>query len=464
MSYQFQTDISVETNKICCTILARNAPEEKRSNGRFWPLFKEWLADSISPYVMEYNFADLMNMVAVENPQPNIGNVLEYGINLYFDKKITSAFKYMEGCIRFATMNQELSGLTGYGEVIMFKEFIKNIGSYSWEKLIDEILIFSYFHPCFAEFAGVICCCKIPESKLSNFLRIANCYADTDRRTKFHSATAINIRRAIETFLMENGKNSEDDNTEEAFVVEKPKENQKGKQHKAKGKYRKKKIVTCSKCNKKGHSAKDCWSAEANCIIEDNGNYNFEEINIIEERCPVNKNKAEFILDSGATVHVVGNLNLLENVKKTKTILKTVNGCSSSNYSGDLKLNKNLVLKDVVYIESAPRNIISATRLTNQNGVSISMRQTDCKIYKNDNFIASGFKKNGLYILNNTRKFAGVYHMEKIDDVKQWHISRGHASINQMKREFNKAGHSKVNDKVFHTVLKNCISCNGRQC
>lgn len=266
MSYQFQSDISVETMHTCYNILEHYAPQEKVNEKRYWPLFKEWFTDFISVFIKQYDFADLMAMVAVENPQPRIGTVLKYGIMSYFDKSITSSFKYMEGCNLFATMNRELSNLNGYDAVVMFHDFFKNIDSYSWMKLADEIRIISSFYPNFAEFAGIFGCTKIPRNQLSTFLRIENYYTATEGRTNLHSASIHDVRVAYRTFVREHG-NFNNGETEKPYMVEKTRENEKGKQHKAKEKYRRKKIVACSKCNKKGHFSKDCWSTEINCIV-----------------------------------------------------------------------------------------------------------------------------------------------------------------------------------------------------
>lgn len=461
MSFHLPADISTEISKNCCVALSRKAPKEKVTNERFWPLFREWFISSLSAYALEYNFAELMNMTSVENPQQNVGTILDYGIDLYFDSSIIDSFRKTDGCDRFATMNRELCGANGYERVAMFEEFFTNFQNYSWQKLIDEIRILSYFQPSFAEYAGVICCTKIPRDELSNFLRILNCYTKTEGVFNLHSIDALDVRREVEHFVREKKPKAMPAKTEETFIVEKTRKDGNFKYGKAKGKGKNRKLMTCTRCHKKGHMVKDCWSAEANCIVENSGEYNFEEINIMEKCNASQQNKREFILDSGSTIHVVSDLKLLENIKEVKTIVKTVNGFSASSYSGDLKLANNLMLKNVVFIEAAPRNIISAARLTKQDGVTISIDEKGCKIYKDKKFIASGTQKQGLYILNNLSNFAGVY---QVEDVKKWHLAKGHASISQMKREYNRSKKSKVDEKVFHKVLKNCVSCSGRQC
>lgn len=255
MSFHLPTDVNAEISKNCCVALARKAPKEKATKERFWPLFREWFTESLSTYAAEYNFAELMNMVSVENPQPNVGMILDYGINLYFDSSITSAFRKSDGCNRFAIMNRELSGANGYERVVMFEEFFKNMHNYSWEKLIDEISILTYFHPQFAELAGIICCTKIPRNELSSFLRITNCYTKTDGVVNLHSTDAIDMRREIQHFVKEIG-DAKSAKTEEAFIVEKTKKNGNSKYFKAKGKNRNRKLMTCTRCHKKGHMVK----------------------------------------------------------------------------------------------------------------------------------------------------------------------------------------------------------------
>ena len=57
MSFQFQLDIGIETNKNCCSALSQNAPQEKSKKEYSWPLFKEWFAECVSSYVAEYNLS-----------------------------------------------------------------------------------------------------------------------------------------------------------------------------------------------------------------------------------------------------------------------------------------------------------------------------------------------------------------------------------------------------------------------
>lgn len=47
-------------------------------------LFKESFTALLSAYALEYDFAELMHMASVEHPQPKVGMILDYEINLYF--------------------------------------------------------------------------------------------------------------------------------------------------------------------------------------------------------------------------------------------------------------------------------------------------------------------------------------------------------------------------------------------
>lgn len=264
MSYHFQSDITSEKRFACFEVLELNAPRKKLNEEYYWPLFKKWFTDSISALVPEYDFAALMAMVAVENPQPYIGSVFIHGITLYFHSNITSCFRSIDGCNRYAAMNKELSGINGFTEVVLITELFENVNRYSWRELIDQIEIISYYCPKIAELAGVICCTKIPRNQLADFLRFANYYTPIEGNANLRSASANDIRMAYKKFVKQNNKNLKN---RRAGDAEKKKEKRNGGHHKAKENYRNKKIVTCNKCNKRGHFAKECWSAEINCIV-----------------------------------------------------------------------------------------------------------------------------------------------------------------------------------------------------
>jgi hypothetical protein len=88
-------------------------------------------------------------------------------------------------------------------------------------------------------------------------------------------------------------------------------------------------------------------------------------------------NKYNWLLDSGATVHVTNNKRLLVNARKTKQFVKVGNGADSeATYIGEVDMivedNKRLRLMDVLFIPGFIRNVISLSKIV-RNGVTVEL-------------------------------------------------------------------------------------------
>ena len=161
-------------------------------------------------------------------------------------------------------------------------------------------------------------------------------------------------------------------------------------------------------------------------ILQEGNQESIEEVFFLDEF-----NEAEFVLDSGATIHVVNDKSLLSNLRNGTVQVKGVNGSSVCETEGDVKLGK-LFLKNVQFIKEAPRNIISVNCLTSEN-YDVQILHSKCTISKDNDVICDCSKKNNLWFL--TPK-AVIKHMVFLSDkaeILEKHISLGHASTNQIK-------------------------------
>jgi hypothetical protein len=79
-----------------------------------------------------------------------------------------------------------------------------------------------------------------------------------------------------------------------------------------------------------------------------------EEVFHVEER--ENKLKASFIVDTGATTHVINNKSLLQTMTEANVSVKSVHGKRHIDYIGTVQVGK-LTLKNVLYIPSSTKNI-----------------------------------------------------------------------------------------------------------
>ena len=156
------------------------------------------------------------------------------------------------------------------------------------------------------------------------------------------------------------------------------------------------------------------------------------------------RQSSDFLIDSGATVHIIQNENLLINRRNEEIILFTLDGKKKYRQRGDVMLPNGLFLKNVVFVPRAPRNIISLTQLNNE-GYNSYQVDKKCYLYKDKKVVTKVAMRNNLYLIrfgekcsHNSRGLDECYAVEGIDiDLEEdWitaHRACGHASQNQMK-------------------------------
>ena len=165
----------------------------------------------------------------------------------------------------------------------------------------------------------------------------------------------------------------------------------------------------------------------------------------------------EFVVDSGATIHVTNDSSLLSNSRNGTTLIKGVNGSSTATIEGDISLGK-LYLKNVLYIAQAPRNIISVHQLTLE-GYDVQIDHEKLTITKGNSVICICSRFNNLWIL--TPKDVSeqmVFVVESLlskDDILKQHVNHGHASKKQLKNILGE----KFNDSAVSKALKECQTC-----
>ncbi|MDN6657306.1 MAG: hypothetical protein L0K85_06630, partial [Staphylococcus simulans] len=178
-----------------------------------------------------------------------------------------------------------------------------------------------------------------------------------------------------------------------------------------------------------GYNSKSICSENDNYLVlveQEN-----EEVNLVEQN-------EEFLLDTGATVHVVNNINWLTNVKKCSMNIRTINAKKNYDTVGDVKLSDDLILKDAVYIKDSPRNIISLS-LLNKEGYDSVQEECVCKIKLGNKVLCQVPLKEKLYVLDTNTLF----------DQQQVYFVLGNDS--KSTRTFRDYG--EMEDKVLNEIL-----------
>lgn len=183
------------------------------------------------------------------------------------------------------------------------------------------------------------------------------------------------------------------------------------------------------------------------------------------------KDNTEFIIDSGATVHITKNKYMLSNLRHDPVRVYSLNNNSRTTVVGDINMHKDLFLKDVAYIPETPRNIISLSRLL-MDGYEAYFSKNNCYLSKGGKIIARFNMKNKLFPIKN-EDFVNEYNFHVIDssdvetlsemdedndeDYPDWfisHVQNGHASKNQL---------TGMGYKVQEKISEICPTC-ARQC
>jgi hypothetical protein len=139
-----------------------------------------------------------------------------------------------------------------------------------------------------------------------------------------------------------------------------------------------------------------------------NGEQNGEHIiTFINESLYVQYSKSTWWIDLGATIHVA---NSLQGFRSTRTMqrkerhIKAANGVQADVEAvGDLPLELAngfiLVLRDVLYVPSLQRNLISVSCLDN-DGFDCHFGDGKCEIVHNKESVGLAFQKEDLYLLS----------------------------------------------------------------
>lgn len=146
-----------------------------------------------------------------------------------------------------------------------------------------------------------------------------------------------------------------------------------------------------------------------------------------------------WILDSGATHHITCSLEYFEICHRTQGIsVKLPNGetvCVT--HIGQIRLNKNVVLQNVLYIPSFAFNIISVSRLTKQSGYKIVKEVDYCTVQGPlGTMVGFAREQDGLYLINEPPIMKKDKHADRIDEihcnsltVQLWHNRLGHYHV-----------------------------------
>lgn len=112
-----------------------------------------------------------------------------------------------------------------------------------------------------------------------------------------------------------------------------------------------------------------------------------------------------WILDTGATNHIVCSLGYFDEYTHVTSLTMNMpnGGVANVAYTGNIKVDNDIILEDVLYIPSFCFNIVPASRLTKDSSCCLYVLFNCCLIQERNNVMKSGFskEKGGMYYLIN---------------------------------------------------------------
>ncbi|XP_019164261.1 PREDICTED: uncharacterized protein LOC109160421 [Ipomoea nil] len=148
-----------------------------------------------------------------------------------------------------------------------------------------------------------------------------------------------------------------------------------------------------------------------------------------------------WIVDSGATDHITCSLDYFDAYERVQGIsVKLPNGeIVSVTHIGQIRLNQNILLTNVLYIPSFTFNIISASKLTKQSGCRLVLEADSCAVQAHLGTM-DGFarQRDGLYLVSDppVKKKAHSPILNEFQcnslSLEVWHNRLGHYPINKI--------------------------------
>lgn len=223
-----------------------------------------------------------------------------------------------------------------------------------------------------------------------------------------------------------------------------------------------KKLIRCYKCKQIGHFKNQCP------VTEKTKSNAFSAVFLTKEF-----NQSDWYLDSGASTHIVSNVNLLSNVcyqPETKEIIVANQTAVQVLCSGDMQIttcvgNKEITIdvKNVLCVPNLTTNLLSVSRII-ASGNRVMFNQHGCLIYNSQNdCIGEAHLENGVYRLRVVKSEQHLAAAVKTSNIT-WHRRLGHINASDLRKLQNGAAEGISVDDKCDTGKSSCVvCCEGKQ-
>ncbi|KAJ4755428.1 Retroelement pol polyprotein-like [Rhynchospora pubera] len=160
-------------------------------------------------------------------------------------------------------------------------------------------------------------------------------------------------------------------------------------------------------------------------------NSNISNSGASNEKLCGKKSNLNWILDSGASHHMTGEFTYLQDVcDVAPSLVGLPNGAQTvAKQEGCVVLNGGLVLNRVLYVPTLKCNLISLSKLINDNGCIVTFTNELCAIQDRNMRMVTGVGelKDGVYYYHQPTS-AQVFHTSGGNTYELWHRRMGHPS------------------------------------
>ena len=302
------------------------------------------------------------------------------------------------------------------------------------------------------------------------------------------NVTMTNIRRSFQNYQERLG--IQDEEISNAFKVfsHKSKPGYKNTEQKYKNFNNKR----CNICKKFNHNESRCWfnpinqnkyqasnTKEQSFNKSNNANFTKQKVKFMEEsqnesafsvqtEKDRNKNKLEWIIDSGATSHMTPNIELIKNIKEEQRQISLADETYiSSEGIGEIQLkngkDQKLIMKDVLYVPKLKGNLISVSKLTEQNfELTFNKREGFIK-NENGELLITAKKQKNFYIVKTEDSNQDIVYKVKENSKLYWHKRLGHTNERYMDMMLKHQMVDKLNYDS-REILEPCVTCIKAKC
>lgn len=276
-----------------------------------------------------------------------------------------------------AQINRDYTMLPNLDEIFLFKQLLKTaVDGNSQEKILEEAQIAGYYIPSMTDQIVRLVLSTQDSATFHRLMLVKNWNTSNKAMFDVHCLGSLIKDLRARTIANSNdpypevmyassskykSKNKNNNYNNQNTNKKNNNKNNSKKKNKKNTYYKKRsngnRSHSGSSDSKQNYYAEDFdSSSEEDYFIEvvDQNSFKDEEAFHVEER--ENKLKASFIVDTGATTHVINNKSLLQTMTEANVSVKSVHGKRHIDYIGTVQVGK-LTLKNVLYIPSSTKNI-----------------------------------------------------------------------------------------------------------